>query len=56
MTQRRALRRNRWLALGFGVSVFVGFVIPLGAVLLMPAAVIGATLLTRYLYGLPVRT
>jgi CysZ protein len=52
--RRRALRRHGWLTLGFGVSVFVCFFIPLGAVLLMPAAVIGATLLTRHLHGLPV--
>jgi CysZ protein len=51
--RRRILRQHRWLALGFGVSVFVCFFIPLGAVLVMPAAVIGATLLTRRLYGLP---
>jgi CysZ protein len=54
--RRRTLRRHRWLALGFGVSVFVCFFIPLGAVLVMPAAVIGATLLTRHIYGLPVRS
>ena len=29
------------MALGFGVAVFVCFLIPLGAVLLMPAAVAG---------------
>ncbi len=52
--RRRILRRHRFLALGFGVSVFVCFLIPLGAVLVMPAAVIGATLLTRHLHGLPV--
>jgi CysZ protein len=40
------------LALGFGVSVFVCFLVPLGAVLVMPAAVAGATLLTRHAYGL----
>jgi CysZ protein len=52
--RRRALRRRRWLALGFGVTVFVCFLIPLGAVLLMPAAVAGATLLTRRVHGQPV--
>ncbi len=51
--RRRVLRQHRWLALGFGVSVFVCFLIPLGAVLVMPAAVAGATLLTRRMYGLP---
>ena len=53
--RRRTLRRHGWLTLGFGVSVFVCFFVPLGAVLVMPAAVIGATLLTRHLHGLPVR-
>src|SRR6266545_926352 len=53
--RRRILRQHRWLALGFGVSVFVCFFIPLGAVLVMPAAMVGATLLTRHLYGLPAR-
>jgi CysZ protein len=52
--RRRMLRERRWLALGFGVSVFVCFLIPLGAVLVMPAAVAGGTLLTRHVHGLPV--
>jgi CysZ protein len=51
--RRRILRQHRWLALGFGVSVFVCFLIPLGAVLVMPAAVVGATLLARHISGLP---
>jgi CysZ protein len=50
--RRQILRGRRWLALGFGVSVFVCFLVPLGAVLVMPAAVAGATLLTRHVYGL----
>ncbi len=50
--RRKVLGRHRWLTLGFGVAVFVCFLIPLGAVLLMPAAVIGATLLTRHVHGL----
>jgi CysZ protein len=52
--RRRILRQHRWLTLGFGVAVFVCFFIPLGAVLVMPAAVVGATLLTRRIYGLPI--
>jgi CysZ protein len=52
--RRRVLRRHRWLTLGFGVAVFVCFLIPLGAVLLMPAAVAGATLLTRQVHGQPI--
>jgi CysZ protein len=51
--RRQMLRRNRPLALGFGVATFVCFLIPLGAVLVMPAAVAGATLMTRRVYGLP---
>ncbi|MEJ3743295.1 EI24 domain-containing protein [Actinomycetes bacterium KLBMP 9797] len=51
--RRAALRANRATALGFGVSVFCCFLIPLGAVLLMPAAVIGGTLLARRSLNLP---
>jgi CysZ protein len=54
LADRRAhLRRNRPLALGFGVTVFCCFLIPLGAILLMPAAVAGATLLSRTVLGNP---
>ncbi|WP_412740904.1 EI24 domain-containing protein [Krasilnikovia sp. MM14-A1259] len=57
LAQRRAaLRRNRPLALGFGVAVFVCFLLPLGAVLLMPAAVAGAALLARRSLGLPIES
>jgi CysZ protein len=52
--RRRMLRRHGWLSLGFGVSVFLCFLVPFGAVLVMPAAVAGGTLLTRYLHGQPV--
>lgn len=45
--RRRLLRAHRPEALGFGTAVFVCFFIPGGAVLLMPAAVAGATLLAR---------
>ena len=45
--RRAALRRRRPLALGFGVAVFCCSLIPLGAVLIMPAAVAGGTLLAR---------
>lgn len=51
--RRRVLREHRPLALGFGVGVFVCFLIPLGAVIVMPAAVAGGTLLTRRVLGLP---
>jgi CysZ protein len=52
--RRRVLRRHRPMALGFGVAVFVCFLIPFGAVLLMPAAVAGGTLLSRHALGLAV--
>lgn len=52
--RRRALRADRPTALGFGVAVFCCFLIPLGAVLLMPAAVAGGTLLARRSFGLPI--
>ncbi|XRQ11327.1 EI24 domain-containing protein [Actinomadura welshii] len=41
------LRANRPLAVGFGVATVVVFLIPLGAVLAMPGAVAGGTLLAR---------
>ncbi|WP_235036774.1 EI24 domain-containing protein [Actinomadura sp. K4S16] len=54
--ERRGLRRrerfarlkaDRLLVVGFGAATFVVFLIPLGAVLAMPGAVAGATLLAR---------
>jgi CysZ protein len=51
--RRRALRAVRPQALGFGVAVFIVFLIPLGAVLFIPAAVAGATLLARRSLGEP---
>jgi CysZ protein len=50
------LRARLPLALGFGLGVFVCFLVPLGAVLLMPAAVAGGTLLAREVLGLPTAT
>ncbi len=47
------LRRNRALAMGFGGAVFVVFLIPLGAVLAMPGAVAGGTLLARERFADP---
>ncbi|GGS67689.1 membrane protein [Planobispora rosea] len=41
------LRANRASALGFGVLVFLLFLIPLGAVIAMPAAVAGAAIMVR---------
>jgi len=52
LRHRRAdLRTRRPLALGFGVAVFCCFLLPLGAILLMPAAIAGATLLARAVHG-----
>ena len=42
------LRRNKGVALGFGVAVFVLFLVPFVAVIAMPAAVAGAALLVRH--------
>lgn len=41
------MRRHRGAMLGFGVSVQACFLIPLGGILVMPAAVAGATYLAR---------
>jgi CysZ protein len=52
--QRRAvLRGRRARTLGFGVAVQLVFLIPLGAVIAMPAAVAGAVLLARESLGDP---
>jgi CysZ protein len=52
--RRRALGTHRAMTVGFGAAVFVSFLIPLGPVLLTPAAVAGATLLARRVLGQPV--
>lgn len=49
--RRRLLRAQRSTTLGFGVSVFVLFLLPLGALVTMPAAAAGATLLARRALG-----
>jgi CysZ protein len=51
--RRAALRKRRPLALGFGMCVFLCFLVPLGAVIVMPGAVGGATLLSRRVLDLP---
>ncbi len=43
----RLLRARLWLALGFGVPLVLLFLVPFAAVLAMPGAVAGATLLAR---------
>lgn len=45
--RRRMLRAHRARALGFGIATQLCFLIPLGAVLTMPAAVVGATRLAH---------
>lgn len=48
---RKWLGRRRGLALGLGVAVFLLFLIPLGAIIVMPAAVAGSTFLARDVLG-----
>jgi CysZ protein len=45
--RRRVLKQNRPLAVGFGAAVFLCFLVPLGAVIVTPAAVAGGTMLAR---------
>ncbi|RNE64159.1 EI24 domain-containing protein [Cryobacterium tepidiphilum] len=45
--RRRMLGADRAATLGFGVATYLLFLVPLGAVVVMPAAVAGATLLSR---------
>jgi CysZ protein len=52
--RRRVLGGNRAMSLGFGAAVFATFLVPLGAGLLMPAAVAGAALLARRSMGQPI--
>jgi len=45
--RRRMLARRRPMTLGFGLATWLLFLIPGGAVIVMPAAVAGATILSR---------
>lgn len=49
--RRAALGRSRARTLGFGIASYLVFLIPLGAVIMMPAAVAGGTLLSRIALG-----
>jgi CysZ protein len=49
--RRAALHPERSTTLGFGIAVFLLFLVPLGALVTMPAAVAGATLLARRSLG-----
>ena len=54
LSQRRALLgRERAAVVGFGATVFLIFLIPLGPALFMPAAVAGATRLVNETAGTP---
>jgi CysZ protein len=45
--RRRMLRARRAPALGFGMTTYLLFLVPFAAIIVMPAAVAGATLLSR---------
>lgn len=49
--RRRALGADRATTLGFGVVVYLLFLVPLAAIVVMPAAVAGATELSRDALG-----
>ena len=49
--RRRELGLRRARTLGFGTATWLSFFVPLGAVVVMPAAVAGATLLVRDVAG-----
>ena len=49
--RRAALGAQRSTTLGFGIAVFVLFLVPFGALVTMPAAAAGATLLARRSLG-----
>jgi len=49
--RRRLLRGSRARELGFGVMTQLCFLVPGGAIVVMPAAIVGSTLLARELLG-----
>lgn len=51
--RRKTLANRRARTLGFGVATYLLFLVPFGAVVAMPAAVAGATLLARGALGEP---
>ena len=53
--RRRALRSRRAMTQGFGVVTYLLFLVPLGAVIVMPAAVAGAAMLSRRVLGEPLQ-
>jgi CysZ protein len=54
--RRAALHPHRARVLGFGVAVHLSFLIPGGAIIVMPAAVAGATVLAKHVLGEPTRS
>jgi len=54
--QARLLRGHRGRVLGFGLATQLCFLVPLGAVAAMPAAVVGSTRLARDLLAAPAGT
>ncbi|WP_432834556.1 EI24 domain-containing protein [Dactylosporangium sp. CA-092794] len=52
--RRKILRAHRAMALGFGIPVFLVLLLPVVAIIVMPAAVSGGTLLTRRTLGLSI--
>ena len=54
--RREFLRQHRGGVLGFGVATQLFFLIPLGAIVVMPAAVVGSTTLARDLLADPSQT
>ncbi|SHN46966.1 EI24 domain-containing protein [Cryptosporangium aurantiacum] len=49
--RRKVLRQHRALALGFGIPVAALSLVPFANILVIPAAIAGGTLLTRYVHG-----
>ncbi len=49
--RRAALRSRRPLVLGYGAATYLLFLVPLGAVVVMPAAVAASVLVTRRVLG-----
>jgi len=49
--RRELIRRSRGGVVGFGVATQLFFLVPLGAIVVMPAAVVGSTTLARDLLG-----
>jgi CysZ protein len=51
--RRAALGSRRALVLGYGAATYLLFLVPLGAIVVMPAAVAASVLVTRHVLGEP---